>query len=557
MIAPSAPLTLVTFQVTLRLPLNGSASKWPDAELPVASSGAAGRVAPAGARRVNAKSLYKVEPSGLVPSWMPTPWMPPPPSALTGTLTVPFVAVSCWLNARRTTLPVEGSPRPGSDTSSVGVALLDTPVRSYVTGICDPLTTAGTLGASAPRTVASAGPNVRETLLLTVVPLETAWYVSWTVRGVVEATGRPAAVRMREGSRRAQRVVASCVPVPAAVRLNVAPLVRPSQSGAMVIQASWSRSVSDGPCRSMFVGSVSVWNAPSRRARFRRWATATRGAACATVVPPCRISDSTARPRFSCGPTFSVVSACGTCGTGSALAIRKLRTSPGLANGCPVTRAACWTTAAAAATSGAEADVPPLSTTATASNEPPKWWFSATMLSAGAEMLTRLPKPLAKLVKPVQRVSGYACWAAVVPLPANWGGAANTSSSVVPPTSIEPLSATRDGTVDWRTSSRLVGVPMLVGAAPPDGPIAAFVNVRVPSLDEMLTTMPRLWTSEAITDSASGSSSRYRPGKPSVSNPKPRLAVITFGCGLCMPAPRRAPSMSDMPGAEEAGTTSR
>src|ERR1041385_6231862 len=223
--------------------------------------------------------------------------MPPPASALTGTLTVPLVAVSGMLKAARKTFPVEGSTRPGAETWSVGDERPDTPVRSYVTGIEEPVTTAGAVGASAPCTGAFAGPNVRETLLLTAAPPETAWYVSDTVRGVVEATGRPAAARIREGSRRAHPVGASTVPVPLTVRLNVAPLVRPSQSGAIVIQASWLRSVPDGPWRSMLAGSVSVWNAPSSRPMPRRWVTAVRGAAGVTVMPPWRSSDSTARPR--------------------------------------------------------------------------------------------------------------------------------------------------------------------------------------------------------------------------------------------------------------------
>src|SRR5690348_895036 len=111
--------------------------------------------------------------------------MPPPWRALTGTWTVPLGAVSGIVNAGWNCWPVAGSTRPGSETTSVGEARPVTPVRSYVTGTWAPVTTAGTRGASAkPCTPAEAGPNVSETLAVTVVPPTVARYVSGTVRGV-------------------------------------------------------------------------------------------------------------------------------------------------------------------------------------------------------------------------------------------------------------------------------------------------------------------------------------------------------------------------------------
>src|SRR5579864_7531312 len=115
-------------------------------------------------------------------------------------------------------------------------------------------------------------------------------------------------------------------------------------------------------------------------------------------------------------------------------------------------------------------------------------------LSDGADTLTRDPKPLEKFVKPVQRVSAHACCAPRTVCPMCWGGSEKMSSSVVPPTSMDPLSKSCEGTPENSTSLRLVGVPpdgmTSVGVVPPEGPIAAFVNVRVPSPDEMHTTMP-------------------------------------------------------------------
>src|SRR5215471_12950521 len=111
--------------------------------------------------------------------------MPPPGSALTGTWTVALVAVSGRVNAGRKMLPVAGSTRPGWETTRVGDETPATPVRSYVTAICAPVTVAGTRGARAPCTAASAGPNVSEKALVTVLPPEVARYVSGTVRGLV------------------------------------------------------------------------------------------------------------------------------------------------------------------------------------------------------------------------------------------------------------------------------------------------------------------------------------------------------------------------------------
>src|ERR1700737_251277 len=109
--------------------------------------------------------------------------------------------------------PVAGLIRPGSETSRVGFDTSRTPVRSYVTGIVEPVTTAGTTGACNTRTVASAGPKVSEKLVCArFVPLALAPYVRFTVREDGEASGSPAAPRICSGSNRAQGVAAGVLP---------------------------------------------------------------------------------------------------------------------------------------------------------------------------------------------------------------------------------------------------------------------------------------------------------------------------------------------------------
>src|SRR2546425_12850721 len=138
-------------------------------------------------------------------------------------------------------------------------------------------------------------------------------------------------------------------------------------------------------------------------------------------------------------------------------------------------------TAAAAAVSGAEADVPPVRLTSTVSGAPPKEWEKPSTLSDGAETFTREPYPLLKSVKPFQRTSGKACCAARLAFAGSCGGAELMSSSVVPPTSIEPLSKSRDGAPEKATSFRSLGLPpgptASVAALPPEGATAALVNV--------------------------------------------------------------------------------
>ena len=99
------------------------------------------------------------------------------------------------------------------------------------------------------------------------------------------------------------------------------------------------------------------------------------------------------RRTLTCGPTLSWTSDCGGFATGVAVATSASRTCSALVNGCPVKRATWSATAAAAATSGAEAEVPPVIASPTASYAA-ALRYSAVMLSPGAEMLTRLPKPL-------------------------------------------------------------------------------------------------------------------------------------------------------------------
>jgi hypothetical protein len=79
------------------------------------------------------------------------------------------------------------------------------------------------------------------------------------------------------------------------------------------------------------------------------------------------------------------------------------------------------------------------------------------------------------------------------------------------------------------------------------------VEVRSPSLAETETMMWYWCVIELISASVSGSSSRNRDGKPSESSPKARLAVITFGRGVCCAAARNdwstlvlAPVVSDV-----------
>src|SRR6185437_4449285 len=96
-----------------------------------------------------------------------------------------------------------------------------------------------------------------------------------------------------------------------------------------------------------------------------------------------------------------------------------------------------------------------------------------------------------KFVNPVQRVSAYACCAINGP-PAYCGGRANRSSSVVPPTSIDPLSRSADGTPEYATSFKSVTCEgwsaRFVGVDPPFAPIATVVYVRTPSPAEIVIT---------------------------------------------------------------------
>ncbi len=69
--------------------------------------------------------------------------------------------------------------------------------------------------------------------------------------------------------------------------------------------------------------------------------------------------------------------------------------------------------------------------------------------------------------------------------------------------------------------------------------------------------MPYCCTIAEINASESGSSSKYREGKPYWSSPKPRLIVIALGRGVCSAAPSSAPKMSLSEGVNDAGTTSR
>ena len=79
------------------------------------------------------------------------------------------------------------------------------------------------------------------------------------------------------------------------------------------------------------------------------------------------------------------------------------------------------------------------------------------MLSPGALRSTRLPKPLANVVAPVQRTAGYVCRARTCASSVRCGGAAKMSLSVVAPTMIEPLSGIRDGAVESCRSLSVVG----------------------------------------------------------------------------------------------------
>src|SRR4051794_1166565 len=107
------------------------------------------------------------------------------------------------------------------------------------------------------------------------------------------------------------------------------------------------------------------------------------------------------------------------------------------------------------------------------------------MPSLGADTLRRVPKPDENVVPPFVRV------AAKVGLCDD--GSEAMSSSVVPPTAIAPLSGTRVGVVDCATSSMVVAASWCearsVGVLPPSGPTAVGVYNRVPSFDEMVTTM--------------------------------------------------------------------
>ena len=111
----------------------------------------------------------------------------------------------------------------------------------------------------------------------------------FTVREEVDASGNPAAPRICSGNRRAHGVDASVLPP--TERANWASGGRPSQSGAMVIQAFALRSVlvpsapETGPCRLMLEGSVAVRNAASNKLKLRRCATATRATDGATLRP--------------------------------------------------------------------------------------------------------------------------------------------------------------------------------------------------------------------------------------------------------------------------------
>src|ERR1035437_9281077 len=154
------------------------------------------------------------------------------------------------------------------------------------------------------------------------------------------------------------------------------------------------------------------------------------------------------------------------------------------------------------------------------------------MLSPGAETFTRLPNPLEKPSVPLYRVSVKAFTLARLALAGSCGFAEKMSSSVVAPTSIAPLSGIALGTVVEYTLSRgeKPVVTAFVGALPPDGPTAAAVTRRVPSFAAMQTTTFDA-TIPATTPWAIGSSSRYRPGKPKTSAPKPMLTVMTLGAG--------------------------
>ncbi len=209
-----------------------------------------------------------------------------------------------------------------------------------------------------------------------------------------------------------------------------------------------------------------------------------------------------------------------------------------------MSRAPWMMTAAAAATIGADADVPPESTGIASCGVQGYCVHRcarATMLSEGAAMSMREPNPDENDVAPLKRVSGN--WPTRDSSPPACGGALKMSSSVVPPTAMAPLSWTRVATVEAKSSAVEVGVSpgrsRSVGALPPSGPTAVGVKSRVPSFEEMQTTIPCA-TIPAMTDCPSGSSSRYRPGYPTPSKPNPRLAVMTSGRGCCVAAAWRA-----------------
>src|SRR5690242_6080854 len=110
----------------------------------------------------------------------------------------------------------------------------------------------------------------------------------------------PEAVRICRGESRAYGVVASVLPATVS-RYEVLPVAgRPSQSGAIVIQASWLR-----PFSEIADGSVSLMNTAPLSAYGRLCSTATRGAPGGSekpVWPATRVV--TALPRSSWGPTL-------------------------------------------------------------------------------------------------------------------------------------------------------------------------------------------------------------------------------------------------------------
>src|SRR5258708_591254 len=87
---------------------------------------------------------------------------------------------------------------------------------------------------------------------------------------------------------------------------------------------------------------------------------------------------------------------------------------------------------------------------AVAVRDPGPRWSEAGMLSAGADSVARCPQRLAKLALPSVRVSAYVGFRQALPAPL--GGMASVSSVVVAPASIEPLSMTWLGVVEYWSS---------------------------------------------------------------------------------------------------------